>query len=394
MLISQLKAHIFELEQHEKDYDVLNQKYRQLQNDFALLNETKMRLEYELRQRDENASKQICDLRNENENLQLNFNEKLAVNKKLFNENETQIKQLGLKDEEIEQLRCRIDNLLAEIEKAQDEKNGLERLVQSLTELKDNQGVKISKLLEDNSKLSKICQDQDRNIRLGEQERADLANKISESNYDMKTLTGKLQSKDENLNYLQVQLDDTKNLNMNLQGNLRSYEKQIDGMQNEIRNLKSNLANESQGRADEEKRAQHMENIINDRERELNRLNAECDNLKSIKDQVSQDKMEKDMQNDKLKNHIVLLTQQNQKLIDEIRNVVDQDERMKEQLSRKERILSLLRNNKNSIEMSLKDLGDFLGRSTNSPVPQNTTGQLRASRTRYSSSGTRSSVMQ
>jgi hypothetical protein len=33
ILISQLKAHIFELEQHNKNYDNLNQKYRGLQNE-------------------------------------------------------------------------------------------------------------------------------------------------------------------------------------------------------------------------------------------------------------------------------------------------------------------------------------------------------------------------
>jgi hypothetical protein len=97
MLISQLKAHIFELEQHEKDYDCLNQKYRQLQNDCSLLNEAKIRLEYDLKQKDEYCNKQICDLRGENENLQLGFNEKIAVNKKLFAENDTLTKQIDLK---------------------------------------------------------------------------------------------------------------------------------------------------------------------------------------------------------------------------------------------------------------------------------------------------------
>jgi hypothetical protein len=33
ILISQLKAHIFELEQHEKNYDNLNHKYRSVQNE-------------------------------------------------------------------------------------------------------------------------------------------------------------------------------------------------------------------------------------------------------------------------------------------------------------------------------------------------------------------------
>ena len=44
ILISQLKAHIFEMEQREKDYDNLKQKYRQLQNECACINDDKIRI--------------------------------------------------------------------------------------------------------------------------------------------------------------------------------------------------------------------------------------------------------------------------------------------------------------------------------------------------------------
>jgi len=63
MLIAQLNAHIQELEQQEKNYDLLNQKFRQLQNEYSLLKDNKLRLEYELKQRDEAYNKKIGDLR-------------------------------------------------------------------------------------------------------------------------------------------------------------------------------------------------------------------------------------------------------------------------------------------------------------------------------------------
>ena len=52
MLIAQLNAHIQELEQQEKDYDLLNPKFRQLQNVYSLLKDNKLRLEYQLKQRE------------------------------------------------------------------------------------------------------------------------------------------------------------------------------------------------------------------------------------------------------------------------------------------------------------------------------------------------------
>ena len=47
ILISQLKAHIFELELREKDFNILKERYRNLENEVACLNESKLNLECE-----------------------------------------------------------------------------------------------------------------------------------------------------------------------------------------------------------------------------------------------------------------------------------------------------------------------------------------------------------
>ena len=365
MLISQLKAHIFELEQHDKDYDTLNHKYRQLQNDCTLLNEAKLRLEYELRQKDENYNKQICDLRNENENLQLGYNEKLSVNKKLFAENDSLSKQLDMKNEEIRELTDRLNELLAQLDRSQEDRAALERHIQGLNDVKIFQKTEITKLIEDNKKLSKICQDQDRSMKLSEQECHKLASKLDETNYDLKNVTGQLRSREENLNFTQGQLEENKNLNLKLQSTIRDYERQFENMRNDIDGLKNNLLREKQSRNEEEKRGEQLEGIIQERERELNRLGNDIENMKVMNQRISDDKMNGQIENDKLKNHIMVLTQQNQKLIAEIENILDQDEKMKEQLSRKDRIVSLLRNNKSTIEHSLNNIDDFLNRSNN-----------------------------
>lgn len=51
MKISQLKSQIIQLEENDKAYNSLLQKYRQLQNEYQLLNDSKIHLEYELKQR-------------------------------------------------------------------------------------------------------------------------------------------------------------------------------------------------------------------------------------------------------------------------------------------------------------------------------------------------------
>ena len=101
MLISQLKAHIFELELREKDYNILKERFNQLQHDIAQLNDCKLQLECEKKLKDDNFNKSICQLEGENESLQLSFNEKLNTNKSIFSENNALGKEIELKDVEI-----------------------------------------------------------------------------------------------------------------------------------------------------------------------------------------------------------------------------------------------------------------------------------------------------
>ena len=49
--ISQLKSQLMQLEEDDRAYNELLQKYRQLQNEYQLLNEAKLHLEYELKQK-------------------------------------------------------------------------------------------------------------------------------------------------------------------------------------------------------------------------------------------------------------------------------------------------------------------------------------------------------
>jgi len=314
MLISQLKAHIFELEQHEKDYDNLNHKYRGLQNEAALLNEEKLRLEYELKQRTENLSKQISDLRAENENLQLNLNEKMAMNKKLYNDNGNLIKNLEHRNAENQDLRDRLDDYAAQNSKLSDEKATLERIIRELNEVKASQKIEITKLLEDNRNLSKICQDQDKQIKHLDSERIKYLSRNDELNFEVKNLNGKLKSKEENLNYTQRQLEEAKGSNYKLTQTLKDYEKQIDLQRSEIASLNSANQKERAGRLDGEKSNEHLQILLNERDREISRLVNDLETSRALNQRVTEDKLKSNSDNERLKNHIIILTEQNEKV--------------------------------------------------------------------------------
>ena len=360
MLIAQLNAHIQELEQQEKDYDLLNQKFRQLQNEYSLLKDNKLRLEYELKQRDEAFNKRICDLRGENENLQLGFNEKISVGKKLLSDNDVLGKQLDMKNAEICDLNNKINDLSAQLRAGLNDKNCLEQKVQELTDDKNNQKIEIDKLFEDNKKLSQIRQEQERNLKIGEQDRLNLASKISENNCEINNLNDKLRNHMNNIDQLQNKLDNSTALNCNLQNTIKDFERQINNFRCDNDNLKNNLLKEKTIRADEEKKNEELSQMINDRDRKIGLLNQEYEQGKRIHQQISCDNNGFQIENDKLKSHIQVLTCQNQKLIGELENVLAQDEKMNGPLSRRDKIAVLLRNNKMTLDQSANTLNEFI----------------------------------
>ena len=356
ILISQLKAHIFEMEQREKDYDTLKQKYRQLQNECACINDNKIRIECELKEKEDCYNKQMRNLTCENDNLQINLNEKLSLCKKLYDDIDNLSKNNSIKNCEIEDLNNKVNDLYCQNDHLKIDKCDMEKVIRELNEIKSKQKYENSKLIEDNKKLTKICQDQTRNLKINEEEKNQLIKNLNDSNIDIKNLNDKLQNNEENLNYLKNKFEDSKNLNLNLQNTISNYEMKIDSLQNENENLNLSLNREKMIRNENEKKIEKISNLINSRELELNQISNELEKSKNINKRLIDDKTRIQIENEKLKQHIMVLTNENQNLVYEFENIIEQDEKMKQQLGRKDKIVQILRNNKNNIEQSLSSL--------------------------------------
>ncbi len=73
--ISLLKTKIFELEQSEKNYSLLNTQYRHLQNEIAQSAEERLQREHNDKLHIESQERKIHELKNENSILQDSLNE-------------------------------------------------------------------------------------------------------------------------------------------------------------------------------------------------------------------------------------------------------------------------------------------------------------------------------
>ena len=360
MLISQLKAKIFELELHEKDYDMLNERYKQLQNEFASLNDCKHHLECEKKLRDEELNKHINELQCENENLQIGFNEKLSYNKNLFSQNNILGKQIELKDCEIYNLMNKLSDLENQIKRNEGEMANLQKMLNGLNDIKNSQNIKVSQLFEDNTTLKQICQEQDQNIKISDQEKRQMVEELDSINNNIQDLNNQIKSKVNNLNNIQNEINKTNNINLQFQNNIKDYERQIDLLKEENDNLKNNLIKEKSIRDNENQQNSHLSDILNDREQKVNQLSHDIETIKMMQENASNRNNVLEDENGKLRNHIMTLTEQNQNLINEIDNIIESDEKMINVLNRKDRINSLLMSNRSTIDQSLNNLDECI----------------------------------
>lgn len=366
MLISQLKAHIFELEQHEKDYNALEDRFTQLQNAAALERQDKLRLECELKNKEDSYNKTLCSLQNDNENLQLNYNDKMTENKKLFCENDAIESEIEMKEHEICCLNEKLKELMNQLKNNENQNESLQKMYENLINIKNNQNIKIAKLIEDNTKLTKVCQNQDNSLKIAQSDKQQLLKQLDEKNFNIKNLNNKINELIKNETCLENNIKSKNNSNLELQANLKDYEKQFNLCQNENDNVKNNILKERSLRADVAKKHEQMENVLNSRENQLNKVNQDKENIKNLLNVANSQNNESQNLNEELKNHIDVLTVQNQGISNEIQGIIKDDEKMKGIMNRKERIVGTLRGNTSVVDkvksgMLALSMGDYDG---------------------------------
>ena len=362
--ISELRSKLDSLLQNSKDYDSLNNRYKQLLNDFSALNEAKLRLEYEIQQRESEYNRRIFDLKSENETLQLGLNTKITTSKKLFNENDIIEREIGIKTEEVKNLNEKLKDVSYQYDiNCQNGKN-LVNLAQNLNNDLISQNEQILKLKEDNISLTKICQENEKKLKRDENDLQILSNQLEENNYDLGNLNKKVSLQENILNDLNNKLNTSKENNISMQIKIKSLEKEFDTLRDENDNLKNDIIDERTLRINTDNDNNNLKNILLEKEAQLNLINNENENIKLINSQNGNNKEKNKIMNNKLKNQVILLESQNENLIKEIDNILEEHKKMKEIIKRKSRITSLLKSNNDNLEQSINDLDSFLNSKT------------------------------
>ena len=272
-------------------------------------------MEYDLKQKSESTSKQINDLKYDNENLQNNLNEKISLNKKLYNDNNTLYKTLENKNTEIDSLINKINEQDDKLNKINQDNSNLEQNVFTLQDQKQSQKLRIDNLTIDLERLKKLNDDNQRLIKRLDTEKIELIAKLDEIRFELKNTIGKLKSKEDNLNFTQMQLDGANKNIVDLQNNISELDQQLTRNKLENNSLNSTLLKERNVRYDSEKNNEILQSYLKEKNNDIKKLYMEIDTLKIQNERLGMEKVKNLGEIDLYKNHVLTLSEANDKVI-------------------------------------------------------------------------------
>ena len=323
--ISQLKSQLVQLEEDDKAYNDLLQKYRQLQNEYQLINEAKLHLEYELRQKNETTNKILNDLKAQNMDLTNELNEKENIYKKLYADNTNLFRNLEDRKKENENFCKAIEENENMINHISQDKAQCEHDAMILNETSKKNECDIQNLCNqlDNLKLKSRSQNDEltkKNLEMNNNQKC-----LNEVKNDNANLNNQINLKISSLETIQKQLSIANQSIVEMQNELNNLEKSHSLGLNQLENIKINYKNEHEKRIQAENDNVRLEGILKDREDNLNKLSSLNGQLKSDRDQLLETKNKLISDLDKYKNHIIILTEQTEKLTDELQRIIDED---------------------------------------------------------------------
>lgn len=263
------------------------------------------------------------------------------------------------KNNELTKLKGQLESVSGELNSVQNEKNKFDNKNSNLIDKLNTMKNQLDQLLHENQELSSILADRDMKVRVLEAERLKFINKIEEFSFEKQNLLGKLKLQEESLNAAHKLHNDTVKENMVIQNGLMEKDLIAEKLRSEIKVLTNNLQNEKNLKAQIEISSNNLEKSINEKNQEIKVLKEDIQNLKSVIEKQNKALTISQGESDKLKDHIIVITGQNQSLTDKLNEVGEHDEVFSRTLNRKERLSSLLEDSRKRIDISLNNIESY-----------------------------------
>ena len=323
--ISQLQSQLVQLEEDDKAYNDLLQQYRQLQNEYQLMNDAKLHLEYELKQKNESTNKLLNDLKCQNIDLTNELTEKNSIYEKLFADNSNLLNNLNERKKENEAFcktsmdNDKLINLLNQ-EKAKCEKDAV--ILDNTTHKNEEDIHNLCNKL-DSLKLKNKSQNE--NINLKNMEINTTSKSLNELKNTNSNINSQINLKHAELDNLQKQLDLANKSILDLREEINALDQNHNLGKDQLQKLKIEYQNEYNKRLKAQDDNVNLEAVLKDRDDTISRLTCVNEALKSDSDKliIGKNKLMDDM--DRYKSHILILTQQTEKIANELERIINEN---------------------------------------------------------------------
>ena len=325
MKINQLKSQIIQLEENDKAYNALLQKYRQLQNEYQLINDAKIHLEYELKQKSETTNKILNDLKCQNMDLTNELNEKNTIYQKLTADNTNLLNNLEDRKKENENFYRTVSQNENMINHITQDKVQFEHDAMILNDTSKKNEENIKSLCEQLDCLKLKNQNQNNELNAKNLELNGNQKCLNEIKCDNANLNNQINLKNSSLDNIQNQIVLANKSIADLTAEINLKRDELEKGKCQLQNLQINLRNEHENRVRAENDNVKLEGILKDRDDTLNKLNYVNEALKCDRGKLCEDKNTLMNDLEKYKNHVMILTDQTEKLTDELQKIIDED---------------------------------------------------------------------
>ena len=311
-IISKLKVQVFEKDQNKRNYSSLLCKFHQLQDEFGKICEIKKSHEIALQQLEaDQRNKDIIDLKNRNENLFNDLNERIAMNKKLYSENNSLFHELELKAGESQDLQdhiCEQENVINKLNSCKDD---LEQKIFNLNQVREKQEKQILDLTNQINNLNNANDGQGNLINARLEQNTNLLNEINDEKNMNKNLILELRNTENNISNTQLKLNNANETIRCHQNKANNISNLIGRNKEDISNVNTNLLKETATLNQLISDNTHLNQLVEDR-------NAQIQNLNQDNELLKQNNVDINCENTKFNNlicaykkHLVLLISQN-----------------------------------------------------------------------------------
>lgn len=328
-IIANLKAAILEKEEKEDNFFVLQSEYRNLQNSYQILTEEKLNLEYELRKVDAESEKKINEQKFNQQKLLNQIDEKQVEYKKLYNENNRLFFLIQSGSSTNLDLNNKWSDLEERVKNIKLEKEAKENILKELRQNTIDYKERISTIKDEIDKLKKLEIENANKITV-----LQISNEKAVSEYESikdvnQKIVGKITENTKSLTETQESLEKASDKLGELKDKISIVSEELSKNKDEYDKNKTDYQKEKRLNLNLARKNNQMGTLIKDLDNKVSYYNSENQGIeKGIKNlSIGKEKLEEEIE--KYKNHILIVTEENDKLVKELQNIIKRDNQLK-----------------------------------------------------------------